>query len=389
MTPRPCPDSAAARALFDALCAGTPAAPPPPPTEPLVLYGAGKLGRMAARMLLSLGCPIACAVDRRPPPDGRLLGQIPVHHPDAIAPAERRTRPIAVCVVTSAFTPIRDQLRADGWQQIHPVYDLLDAHAATTGLGNGWFAGALTADEQERTAQVLARWHDDASRAAHLQFLAWRMRREEWIFDQAPVTIDDRYVIEPLRRALTPRERILDAGAYHGEVLTRLITLLGGQFEAALAIEPDPANAAQLAAHIATLPSAQRARIRQHQCALGERAALRPFGAGQGLASRLRDKGTTPVEVRRLDDLDFSPTLVKLHLEGDEHAALRGAAETLRRSRPLLSVTTYHNRDGIWRTPALLMDALPDYRVLMRLHGWCATGAVIYAIPAERDRAPA
>lgn len=389
MNPRPLPDTAAALALLDTLCAGAPAAPPTPPPEALVLYGAGKLGRMAAQMLRSLDRPIAYAVDRQPPPNGLLLGDIPVHHPDTITAADRRTRPIAVCVVTSAFTPIHDQLRDDGWQHIYPIYDLLDAHAATTGLGNGWFAGALTADERAHTARVLAGWRDDTSRAAHLQFLAWRVLREEWVFDHAPVCIDDRYFIEALRRTLTAHERILDAGAYHGEVLTRLIALLGGQFDAALAVEPDPANAAQLDAHVATLPATQRARIRQSQCALGEHPARRPFGAGSGLASRLRDNGTQTAEVQRIDDLDFSPSLIKLHLEGDEYAALSGGLDTLRRTRPLLAITTYHNRDGIWRTPALLMDTLPDYRVLMRLHGWCATGAVIYGIPLEREHASA
>ena len=40
----------------------------------------------------------------------------------------------------------------------------------------------LTPLDQEKTAEVLARWDDDVSRAHHLQFLAWRRLREEWIF---------------------------------------------------------------------------------------------------------------------------------------------------------------------------------------------------------------
>jgi hypothetical protein len=47
-------------------------------------------------------------------------------------------------------------------------------------------------------------------------------------------------------------------------------------------------------------------------------------------------------------------------------------------------VTTYHDRDGLWKIPAWLLDTLPDYRLLMRGHGWCGTGTVVYCIPAER-----
>ena len=76
--------------------------------------------------------------------------------------------------------------------------------------------------------------------------------------------------------------------------------------------------------------------------------------------------------------------LVKLHLEGGELAALKGARQTLLTHRPVLAATVYHNADGIWETPHWLMDNLPDYRFLFRVHAWCGNGAVIYAIPRER-----
>jgi hypothetical protein len=92
-----------------------------------------------------------------------------------------------------------------------------------------------------------------------------------------------------------------------------------------------------------------------------------------------------PVAVRPLDALDLSPSFVKLHLEGAELSALKGARGTLLAHRPIVAATVYHNADGIWRTPLWLMETLPDYRFLFRLHSWCGTGAVVYGIPNERD----
>ncbi len=60
-----------------------------------------------------------------------------------------------------------------------------------------------------------------------------------------------------------------------------------------------------------------------------------------------------------LDSLGLAPDFVKLHLEGAELAALAGGRETLIRHRPVLAVTVYHNADGIWKTPAWLMETLP------------------------------
>ena len=109
-----------------------------------------------------------------------------------------------------------------------------------------------------------------------------------------------------------------------------------------------------------------------------------PFHDGLDYASQLSDTGRMRVTTRPLDALGLSPSFIKLHLEGAELAALKGARQTLLSSRPVVAATVYHNADGIWRTPLWLMETLPDYQFLFRAHSWCGTGAVIYAIPDER-----
>jgi hypothetical protein len=73
-----------------------------------------------------------------------------------------------------------------------------------------------------------------------------------------------------------------------------------------------------------------------------------------------------------------------MHLEGHELAALCGGLQTLQAQRAILIITAYHNRDGMAELPLWLAAHLPDYRFLFRLHGWCGTAAVIYALPTER-----
>ncbi len=354
--------------------------------RPLVLYGAGKLGLLAADLFARLDIPVTYALDRSSVPSARLAGRIPVFAPGAAPVADRDTHLIAVCVVTAPYQPIHDALSELGWRNVVPVYDVLEAYADRLPMGNGWFAGALGVEDRARIAGVLDRWHDDCSRAAHLQFLAWRVAREEWSFSNAPVRIDDRYFIEPVLNALGPDEAMLDAGAHHGSIIARWLTIMDGHFSAVLAVEADPCNAAHLRAWVASLPSDQAARIEVRECALAGEAGTRTFAQGMGLASRLMAGVDGEVPACRLDDLAFPATFAKLHLEGGELDALQGGAAMLRQQRPILAVTVYHNRDGLWRTAEFLMETLADYRFLMRMHGWCGTGAVIYAIPSERWR---
>lgn len=378
------PDRRVARRLFQRLAERPPAVEPCRTDKPLVLYGAGNLGALAADMLGRLALPVAYAMDRAPSGDRLLAGRIPVLEPRQPSPEERGGHTVAVCVVNAPYRPIRDALAEMGWGHICPVYDLLEAYADRMPIKNGWFAGPLSERDVAGIEAVLARWEDDRSRAAHLQFLAWRLHRREWCFADAPVRIGDRYFIGPIREALRPDECFLDGGAHRGAVIERWLETAGGAFRAALAVEPDRENARCLRERIARLPAGVARRIRVMECALAARGGSQPFRHGFDLASRLEPGAADSVAAHRLDDLDFPVSFGKIHLEGGERAALEGGMETLRRFRPLLAVTLYHDRDGLWRTAALLMELLPDYRFLLRLHAWCGTGVVLYAIPAER-----
>lgn len=77
-------------------------------------------------------------------------------------------------------------------------------------------------------------------------------------------------------------------------------------------------------------------------------------------------------------------TYMKIHFEGKELPFLEANLAYLVTHRPILAVTCYHNRDGLWKIPKFMMDNLPDYRFLFQLHSYMGQGAVLYAIPKER-----
>ncbi|MCP9440094.1 MAG: FkbM family methyltransferase [Nitrospira sp.] len=384
MLVRPLPYIGTAQELLRQLAASRSTVGPQPVDKPLVLYGAGKLGRMAGHLFARLGIPVIYAVDRACHPSDRLLNGIPVIRPEVADPGDRETCLLAVCVVTAAYEPIRAALSAMGWRHIFPVYDILESYRDRLPLSNGWFANDLSDDEVDKIGAVLAGWSDDWSRAAHLQFLAWRLHREEWQFSEAPVCVEDRYFIDPVRRVLRSSERFLDAGAHHGQVIARWLELVGNQCGAIMAVEPDRENVAQLKRWAATLPQMIRDHMVIRECALASETGRKPYSHGWDFSSRLAVSADGEASTLRIDDLDFPLTFGKIHVEGGELDALHGGVETIRRYRPILAVTTYHNADGVWRIPHFLMETLSDYQYFMRLHGWCGTGAVVYAVPNER-----
>jgi len=379
------PDATRATRLLDDLATAPCAFAPVAADRSLALYGAGSLGRLAREFLTGVGRDFAVIIDR----NAEALAREPywigtrLLRPDAVTAVEKHGLRFAVSIVTSPYVPIEQSLREYGFDEVVPFYDLAESFRAVHPLSNGWFAPPFSTRDCDNTTEVLALWHDDCSRAHHLQFLAWRRLRQEWRFDAAPVSIDDRFFIPEVAGLLGTDEFMLDAGAHHGEVIEGFLARTSGGFRRIIAIEPDPENRAVLQERLGA-SLADDPRVSVHDAALAADARSALFHAGLGYASQLAPTGRLQATTQPLDALDLAPSFLKLHLEGGELAALKGARDTLRRGRPIIAATVYHNADGIWKTPLWLMRTLPDYRFLFRLHGWCGTGAVVYAIPQER-----
>ncbi len=381
------PDVPRSLDLLRELNAGARRLAPPPLRQPLVLYGAGNLGRLARDYLRAVGLDFACVVDRDAPERRAdpFWSGVTLLSPDEVPHDLKRRAQLAVSVATSPFAPLASALYAAGWGDVVPFYDLAENFRDRHPLSNGWFADVLSLDGFDRTAEVLAEWADDISRAHHLQFLAWRLSREEWTFEGAPmIALDERYFIPEVMASVGIEERFVDCGAYHGSVTGTFVARTGGRFSSVVVIEPDAESRNVLEQAIRSFDPATAARISLVPHALAAEQRDLPFHDGLGYASQLARTGGSMVRTRTIDSLGLSPTFLKLHLEGGELDALRGALETIGTHRPIVAATTYHNEDGIWRTPRFLMEHLAGYRFLMRLHSWCGTGAVVYAIPAER-----
>lgn len=354
--------------------------------RPLVLYGAGSLGRMAREYLDKIGIRIELVVDanaeriRNDP----YWSDLDLCSPAEVPPQIKKRALLAVCVVTVPYAPLAQQLHASGWKDVVPFYDIADAYRDRHPLGNGWFAPLFLDEERIKIGTALDAWADDLSRAYHLQFIAWRRLRQEWRFAAAPINTENRFFIPEVLAVLGEEESFLDAGAHLGHVTATFLAKVNGNFAGIWAVEPDRKNLDGLRATIAGLSREAQQKITTFPVAVGKTAARTPFCEGLGYASQCSPLGATTLDCTTIDDLGISPSFMKLHLEGMELSALQGAAKTVARHRPIIAATSYHNSDGLWRLPLWLAESLQDYSVYMRLHAWCGTGATVYAIPRER-----
>ena len=118
---------------------------------------------------------------------------------------------------------------------------------------------------------------------------------------------------------------------------------------------------------------------------------LDDIGSALAETGKARPGHAIRVQVRSLDELlaqahqDADIGFVKADIEGAGRAALAGMRETIRRSRPILSIAIYHNKDEFLGVKADLAANFPDYRIrILSLNpANIANELYLWAVPAE------
>jgi FkbM family methyltransferase len=355
-------------------------------TDPLVLYGAGRLGRRILQALRSAGVePAAFAEDTRQADEHRVVDGLTVLRPDEVV---ARFGPAAVAAVTisspkASYLRIRERLMQRGAFRVISFVSLMWRYPETF-LPHLMFAlpQHLLAHRTDirRAYRVFA---DEQSRRQFVGHLRFRLRLE---YEALPAADEDGYFPTGVVPILPPDTVFVDGGAFDGDSVRSFLSHQRGHFGAAHAFEPDPENCRRLRTYVASLAASQAARIHVHQAALGARRGRLRLDASGTTAAALHAAGDLEVAVVPLDEIVRAdrerPLYLKLDVEGSEAEALAGAARLIADARPLLAVCVYHRPADLWELPLAIQALDPGYRLYLRTHGEDGADLVCYAIPS-------
>ena len=349
--------------------------------KPVVLYGAGNLGRMAKVFFDHLKLPFLYVVDIYADKQrlSSFWNDVKIMNPSEVDKKDKENYLLVVCIVNAPLISLRDKLIKDGWNDVVFFYDVSQAYRDIYPLNNGWFLGDLNERDKNNVEKVFLSLSDDLSRAHYLQFILWRKLRVELLISGVTIDVDNRFFIKEIVSVLRENEVFVDCGAHNGSVTNKFSKIVNDKYKKIYAIEPDKTNAKEFESNTNSMPE-----VKLIRCALDNKNSQGKFFSDFGFASKLGLGGKDTVKTCTLDSLNIPATFVKMHLEGGELDALKGAILTIRKYRPIVAVTIYHNDLGVSEIPLYLIENLSKYSFYIRLHSWGGTGAVFYAIPQER-----
>jgi FkbM family methyltransferase len=286
---------------------------------------------------------------------------------------------------------LKNIFRKIGQDDILTVYDFFEEFTPAI-FGNGWRNVEPAPDTERRLARLPQFYADDTSRRICRAVTAWRYRRQ--LLDDYPVWPEDnKYDLSLLTRAGVHYDTVYDCGSFDFG-LAKALTAADVAFDRIIAFEPDAANFEICRQRIAEWRSKVKAQITLDRRAVSDRNGRGTFLASGLLTARLINAPSinhpdlTVVDTCTLDTVHEQTfgwngaralrILIKLHVEGAELAALKGAEKLIRQSRADILLNLSHDEKSYLDIPEFL-SGFGCYDVFLRSHSLFGEGLTVFA----------
>ncbi len=351
------------------------------------IYGAGNAGAMTFNLLKNGNIHVEGFFDRHGGSDAFYCGK-PVYKADEHN-LHQKSEGGALIIIAfmcgcSELEDTERYLSRCGWKSIYyfqtiryflDIYDYLSCGSQALGQS------ATESEKYKKILEVASLLEDSESFLVYQAFLKAVIGGNPAYFSlpsEKPQYFADDI---PLQKGYS---RFIDCGAFDGDTAYAL-KKYSGTADALALFEPDPGNFNRLCSNL------KSNRVSKEQvlfpCGVWKSSQILKFKSGIETSSGICEDGDAFTQCVSIDDVipDFSPTFIKMDIEGAECEALYGAAETIRKHTPDMAISVYHSLEHLWEIPLLIKSISPGYVFYMRSHGLYGMETILYAVNQTAD----
>lgn len=332
-------------------------------SENLILFGAGPHGQAVLRYLKQQGITVRGFIDNDPKKQGGEIDGLPIDAPSSLA-----NYPDSVVLVTArhAVKPILKQL-AD-----YPTSAIsFDTFFATNHL--------------ERLAKVRNNLLNDSTSKLCFDGLIKTMMTGNNDYC-AEVAEANQYFALPQFFNIGS-DHYIDAGAYVGDTIERFLWAHNGIFSHIYAFEPGAQQFNAMEKRLDRLCdewAVDRNKFTLVQAGLGEKNGELSLPVTEQLQSTsfiaTHGPGEELLPIFSIDQYfqDKPVSCLKADIEGMEIPMLQGAQETIKRYRPRMALSIYHEPTDLFEIAEYVHNLVPEYKMAVRQHAPLLMDTVLY-----------
>lgn len=339
--------------------------------EDIMIYGAGKMGRAACR-LLDGKFRILAVLDR----DARLKytsidGRFPVINPEDKS-ADRTCRIIAAMTACTCAS-LEKELQKLGYGTVVPAGEFLQEVYAADKI---CFANLWTL-KSEISEEIYRNLFSD-----ELSGLNWGMAYEWFAYGtETAYRIGDRkkYFPDFLEADIDRCRVMLDTAALNGEYVD--IFLEGRQDRTVYAMM---LSSSKDEYDVFDARYASKGNVHLFDYEAGESNGTE-WRTRAGLMEPFTSLNPVMCRTKRIDDMEIPGfDYLRCYSMDRVEPVLKGARTSIKSYRPLIAVNIGHYESDFIRVPILLSNICEDYKFYFRVHSYQGNDCIMYAVPFER-----
>lgn len=222
-------------------------------------------------------------------------------------------------------------------------------------IGGGLFDSAFLHKNAKDLKLVYDRLSDDISKKTFENIIKYKLSGKiNYLID---CQVDEN---EPYSSFLKlNNERFLDLGAYNGDTVLGFIEKCPN-YDSITALEPDRKTFKKLLKNTENLRD-----FTPINACVSDKCETVSFKMLGGRNSVLGE-GKDEIEAVTVDSLEFKPTYIKMDVEGEEVAAIKGAKQTILENKPKMLISAYHRTDDFVTIPKAVLSIRDDYKIYIR-----------------------
>ena len=335
---------------------------------PVIIFGAGETARGVSRHLFSFGIEVAgFAVDENYYKPGQTYLNRPVYNfSELAAQPDKYIFVLGVGDLHDGGKRVEKFLSDDGLTKyVFPVYMFESIRYN------------FIREREKKFAETLDWLEDDFSKLTMKNYLKMLLTND-YTFN-LEISAPNQYfneLTEPVRGGV-----FVDCGAFRGDTIEEFVDWSGGSYKKIFAFEPDPTNFSELKKFVR---EKNFENVSIFNCGVGEKKSRLTFSSNEGTSSKVSADGDISVDVEKIDDIvkGAPVNFIKMDIEGSELSALKGAAQTIIKNKPVLAICAYHKSEDLITLPQYIKSLRDDYKLYLRKHGFYTTHveSVLYAV---------
>lgn len=342
-------------------------------SELLLIYGTGLVGRRVHKALEARKYHVHGFLDQ----DESLheIDGLPVTHTTTWARRNdtSKTRVIMGLLDSQVdSSEVISKLNTQGYDKVVNIVELIRDYLDGAQI-HYWLAHPCLYKENAKKIQNLRKnLADDSSRILLDRIIEFRVSGDSRLL---PPPSPKQYFPDDIPR-WPETLRYIDCGGYTGDTVQALQNA-GHRLEAVATFEPNLIQYSILTENLKEISTAIH-----FPCGVSDTTRLSGFDPGRGATGHLLKGGSEKVVCVRLDEAlpNFAPNLIKMDIEGEELAALRGSQNLIKQFRPNLAISVYHRAEHLWEIYELINSITKEYRYFLRCHAKNSFETILYCL---------